>query len=168
MGNPLVLTALLDEKAAGFFTAQRQRYFPPERNFLDAHLTLFHQLPPDDAVVTGLIEATCFQNRPFTMQVTDVVHTGRGVAYKIESPALVQLHATFRRQWLPLLTPQDRQGLWPHVTVQNKVDPAAAKALQQQLQLSFLPFEAKAEGLVLWEYLNGPWRHYKTFPFQLI
>jgi 2'-5' RNA ligase len=168
MANPLVLTALLDERAAGFFTAQRQKYFPPERNFLEAHLTLFHQLPPDHEAVTRLIETACFQNRPFTMQVTQVVHTGRGVAYKIESPALIQLHATLRRQWLPLLTLQDRQGLWPHVTVQNKVPPAAAKALQQQLQRSFQPFEVKAEGLVLWEYINGPWRHYKTFFFKLI
>jgi len=45
--QPLILTLKLDEESQAFFDKQRALYFPPERNFLKAHLTLFHQLPDE-------------------------------------------------------------------------------------------------------------------------
>ncbi|WP_208644854.1 2'-5' RNA ligase family protein [Mucilaginibacter kameinonensis] len=47
----LILTLRLDEESQAFFDEMRKRHFPQERNFLKAHLTLFHQLPSD--LVTG-------------------------------------------------------------------------------------------------------------------
>lgn len=53
----------------------------------------------------------------------------------------------------------------PHVTVQNKVAPQAARALLAELQAGFSPFTMRAEGLNLWRYLGGPWRHERLFRF---
>ncbi len=77
----------------------------------------------------------------------------------------MQLHGFLQQQWQPWLIPQDRHKLWPHITIQNKVAPATAKALQQELAQNFTPFTAWGTGLSLWEYLGGPWKHLLDFPF---
>ena len=41
---PLILTLVLDAASQAFFDRLRRQHFPPERNVLDAHLTLFHAL----------------------------------------------------------------------------------------------------------------------------
>ena len=51
---PLIVTALLDEVAQERFDRLRREHFPPERNQLDAHLTLFHRLPDDPEVDRAL------------------------------------------------------------------------------------------------------------------
>ena len=42
---PLILTAELPEDLHARFTDLRTEHFPPERNYLEAHVTLFHALP---------------------------------------------------------------------------------------------------------------------------
>jgi hypothetical protein len=56
-----------------------------------------------------------------------------------------------------LLTPQDRAGWRPHVTIQNKVEPAEARALQQALEADFRPRPLVIAGLASWWYRGGPW-----------
>ncbi|GAA3929205.1 hypothetical protein GCM10022406_13370 [Hymenobacter algoricola] len=51
------------------------------------------------------------------------------------------------------------------MTVQNKVPPAAARALHEQLTAEFTPFEAVGTGLQLWAYRGGPWEALATFGF---
>jgi len=163
--QPLILTLALDAASQAFFDRLRLQHFPPERNFLKAHLTLFHHLPPEEESIPTVIKKVCAQHTLMPLQVQAVVSIGKGVAFKIECPPLQQLHAFLQQQWKPWLLPQDVQKLWPHVTVQNKVDPATAKALQQQLSGSFTPFEAWGTGLTLWVYEGGPWRWLQHFPF---
>jgi 2'-5' RNA ligase len=165
--TPLILTLALDTEAEVFFDRLRQQHFPPERNFLKAHLTLFHHLPPQEPRVVAAIEAASRQP-PFPLAVTGVVLIGRGVAFRLESAVLLQLHRGLQQQWLPWLLPQDKQKLWPHVTVQNKVAPQAARALHQQLQSTFTPFEVQATGLRLWRYLGGPWEPVNTYWFERV
>ena len=45
----------------------------------------------------------------------------------------------------------------PHVTVQNKVEPAVAAALHAELSDGYEPRPARIVGLALWEYQGGPW-----------
>ena len=52
--SPLILTLQLDAQAFAFFNFLRQKHFPAKINYLDAHLTLFHHLPPDPAVTEVL------------------------------------------------------------------------------------------------------------------
>lgn len=162
---PLILTCLTDPDASAFFNRLRKAHFPPERNYLDAHLTLFHHLPADEPSILSTIRELCMQQRVVQLHIREVVFTGRGVAYRIDSPVLRQLHRSLQERWKRWLTPQDRQGLWPHITVQNKVDPAAARLLQRELALSFTPFQATGLGLQVWEYQGGPWGLVETCLF---
>ena len=164
MNAPLILTVLLDETAQQFFNEKRKEHFPLERNFLEAHLTLFHHLP-NEAIVINTVQAVCAHQQMIALHVREVVIIGKGVAYKMESPQLITLHKKLQHTWRVLLTPQDAQGLWPHVTVQNKVTAEVAKNTKQQLQETFVPFTAYANGLILWKYLNGPWELYQQFLF---
>ena len=162
---PLILTCLIDSDAAAFFNRLRKEHFPPERNYLDAHLTLFHHLPAEEPSILSTIRELCRQQPSIHLDIREVVFTGKGVAYRIDSPVLKQLHRGLQERWKPWLTPQDKQGLWPHITVQNKVDPSTARLLQKELASSFTPFQATALGLQAWEYQGGPWGLVETCLF---
>jgi 2'-5' RNA ligase len=125
---PLILTLALDERAFAFFEAERRRSFPPERNLIPAHLTLFHKLPGEhfDPIARD-IAALASAQRPFPLQVTGLRSLGRGVAYTLLSPELASLRQGLAQRWQAWLGPQDRQKHQPHVTVQNKVEPQDAK-----------------------------------------
>jgi 2'-5' RNA ligase len=162
---PLIITIQLDETTFALFNTLRQKYFPPERNFLSAHLTLFHHLPAGESSIRKDLQQWSETTSSLNMQVTEVKSIGKGVAYKFDSPPLVQLHKRMQEKWQHWLTPQDKQKLWPHVTVQNKVSPAEAKETLQVLQSSFQPFTATGTGFGLWSYEGGPWRFLKEYSF---
>ncbi|MGY1804263.1 2'-5' RNA ligase family protein [Blastococcus sp. SYSU D00922] len=164
--EPLILTLLLDDEAQERFDRLRAEHFPPERNFLAAHVTLFHALPAEhlDTVLADLREAA--EREPFPVAVAGVRFLGRGVAYSLASPQLAELRAGLVSAWQPWLTSQDRQKHAPHVTVQNKVEPAVARALQERLAAEFVRYEVQARGLGLWRYLGGPWAPVAELPFR--
>lgn len=164
--RPLILTLQLNEEAFIYFNALRQQYFPPERNFLSAHLTLFHHLPPNESTIEDELISISGQQNVLALSVIDVVSIGKGVAFKIECPALQKLHSRLQAKWNHWLTLQDKQKLWPHVTVQNKIAPPIANQTLQKLKASFQPFTAYGTGFSLWEYGGGPWRFLRTFPFE--
>lgn len=166
MDYPLIVTLALEEKAFQFFNALRTIYFPKDRNFIDAHLTLFHHLPHTDELLQQM-QTISAQQSPFTLQVQAPRSIGNGVAFPIECAALAQLHKSLQQQWAPFLIPQDRQKLWPHVTVQNKVPPEDAKQLLQFLTENFSPFVTTGTALQVWEYHGGPWQLLQSFPLQV-
>ncbi|WP_262298562.1 2'-5' RNA ligase family protein [Microvirga sesbaniae] len=163
---PLILTLRLDEHSFAFFDAQRRRYFPPDRNFIPAHLTLFHALPGEHLPTIQQDIATSIARRtPFLLHVTGLRSLGRGVAYSLQSAELADLRRILALTWNPWLKPQDRQNHQPHVTVQNKVDATRARALLEDLSETFQPFQAEAIGLDLWWYRGGPWEMAGRFGF---
>ena len=89
-----------------------------------------------------------------------------GLAYALAAPELVRRHRELQRRWAPHLTAQDRQPLRAHVTVQNKVSPAEARATVAVLRRAFRPVEIRAEGFVLWRYDGGPWTRLAHVPFD--
>ena len=163
---PLILTLQFDERSFAFFDEQRRRYFPPERNFIPAHLTLFHALPGEQlSTIQRDIEIRASDQKPFSLDVTGLRPLGRGVAYALVSPELAEMRRHFALTWNDWLKPQDRQNHNPHVTVQNKVDPTQARALLEDLRESFLPFQASGVALDLWWYRGGPWEKVCSFSF---
>ena len=50
--------------------------------------------------------------------------------------------------------------------MQNKVEPAAARALLAELGAGFVPWDARGEGLLLWRYRGGPWEPAADIPFR--
>ncbi len=159
-----IVTLAMEDGAQHWFEEQRQAYFPPALNHIPAHLSLFHSLPGDASTRHVLREAAAGQ-APFALQLDGVRSMGRGVMYTLTSPALQSLHRQLASSFTPFLTPQDKQPLRPHVVVQNKVEPAEAKALLAQLQAGFTSRAVAAKGLLWWEYLGGPWRLMEAFPF---
>jgi len=163
---PLILTLAFDGRSFAFFDAQRRRYFPPERNLIPAHLTLFHKLPAEhETAIATTLAAAAAQQSPMRLDVTGLRSLGRGVAYVLSSPALARFRYGLAKEWALWLTLQDRQKHQPHVTVQNKVDPGEARALLAELAAAFEPFTVTGIGLDLWRYRGGPWEKAQSFPF---
>lgn len=164
--EPLILTLKMDDVSQKRFDRLREAHFPPERNHLRAHVTLFHMLPGEHAsnIVADLWEV-CREHEPPTLKATGLRFLGRGVAYDLASPELEALRRELAERWRPWLGPQDQRRIKPHVTVQNKVSPEQARTLHEELTASFSPFEVVGEGLALWRYLGGPWEPIDVYPF---
>ncbi len=163
---PLVLTLQLDPASQARFDALRRAHFPPERNHLQAHVTLFHALPGEreDDVRAGVGAAA--QRPAYDVQVVRVRSLGTGVAFDLRSSELSAQRAGLARRWQPWLTPQDARPHAAHVTVQNKVTPDRARALLQELEAGFAPYAVRATGLALWRYLGGPWEPLGDYRFS--
>ena len=164
---PLIVTAALDEGAFAWFEDLRQTHFPRHRNQVPAHLTLFHALPGEhEHHVAQTLKAACQQHSALRLDVRGPWSLGRGVAYRLASPDLEQLRQTLADAFSPWLTRQDQAPFRPHITVQNKAEPAEAQRLLENLQMEFEPFHIFTEGLLLWRYLGGPWALVARFEFN--
>ena len=155
---PIIVTALFGKTDAAWFDALRRQHFPPERNQLDAHLTMFHHLAP--SLESELKRRLAGESRGVkapAARLAGLITLGAGVAFRIESPDLADIRDRLADAFAPMLTPQDRAGWRPHVTVQNKVQPAEAKALLRTLELDFSPRPVVIAGLASWRYRGGPW-----------
>lgn len=157
--KPVIITCLFNKEAAEYFNSFRQQYFPKEKNYLQAHLTLFHHilLPADDVIKD--VKQTTLNTKPFVVNIERIAFTGRGAAFVVKSDALIRLHKSLQQQFKNELTPQDKQGLWPHITIQNKASADESKSLADALQKTFNPFDVTVSGLQLFYYENGPWQH---------
>ncbi len=163
---PLVLTAKLDGASSEYFDRLRVKHFPPERNFLAAHVTLFHHLPGENIdEIVGRLETDAQMLPSFALTFDSWRFLGRGVAMKITSVELVNLRNRLAAYWQHHLTPQDRQKFQPHITIQNKTEPQAARELFQDISRGHQPFDGIVIGTTLWSYLGGPWRLEKEFLF---
>lgn len=154
---PLILTLALAAADQARFDALRAAHFPPERNHLAAHVTLFHALPGEHLERVRADVDELAGREAFDVHVTRVRSLGRGVAYDLHADVLDALHRELAARWQPWLTPQDARRLSAHVTVQNKTTPERARGLLAQLTAEFAPYDVRATGLALWRYLGGPW-----------
>ncbi|BBG05370.1 MULTISPECIES: 2'-5' RNA ligase family protein [Pseudonocardia] len=164
--RPLILTALLDEATDRHLDGLRTRHFPPERLQVGAHLTLFHALPAEFSSGVVADVAAAADRAPLPARVAGIRSLGRGVAYTLDSPALLALRRDLAGRWSDHLTRQDAGKSELHVTVQNKVPPERARALHEQLTAGFTPWDATVTGLALWRYDGGPWEPGPRYPFS--
>jgi hypothetical protein len=100
-------------------------------------------------------------------EIAGVLDLGGGTAFRVESEPLVELREELAEAFHGLLTPQDQGGWRPHVTIQNKVEPKEAKALQRRLLTTFTPRPLAIKGLAAWRYRGGPWEAIREWPFRL-
>ena len=91
---------------------------------------------------------------------------GRGVACHLASAELEHLRSALANAFSPWLTSQDRAPFRPHITIQNKAEPADARLLLERLQLEFEPFDIVAEALLGWRYWGRPWEAIERLPFS--
>jgi hypothetical protein len=163
---PLILTLKIDDVSFDFFDELRRKYFPPERNFLSAHLTLFHHLPGEELKrVRFDLTQMCAVQKVFPLEFLAWRFLGKGVAVKVAANELLGLQEQLAKLWIDWLTAQDRQKLQPHITVQNKVASDEAKNLYEKLSRDWRTRDGHAEGLQLYHYLGAKWKLEKEFLF---
>lgn len=163
---PLVLTLKLDSQSFDLFNKLRQQHFPAEKNFLPAHITLFHALPGEqEADIQQLLQRLCAQTPALPLTFPKLRLLGQGVAAEVDCPGLLELRQQLAQRWQAWLNRQDRQKYQPHLTIQNKTTPAAAQQLYHHLGAEWHPIEGRAEGLLLWHYRGGPWQLAGEFGF---
>ncbi len=162
---PIIVTAALGPADFAWADGLRRAHFPAERNHLRAHLTLFHHLPPTaERELCDLLKALTIAPPP-QARLAAPISLGRGVAFAVDSPGLHEMRAHIADRFAPLLMPQDRAGWRPHITVQNKVDPAVARALLASLQDGFVARPLAIAGLAAWWYRGGPWQPIGAWSF---
>jgi hypothetical protein len=167
LSYPIVVTALFGPGDDGWLQHLRRTHYPPERNRVPAHLTLFRQLPPsiEPELSSRLAAATAAP--PPKAFVAGIMDLGEGTAFRIESDELEIIREEVAEALHGLLTPQDQAPWRPHVTIQNKVEPGEARRLQQSLRATFELRPLAIRALASWRYLGGPWEPLKTHPFRL-
>lgn len=164
---PLIVTAELPTDLFSWANQLRQDYFPPERNYLKAHVTLFHALPPScEGELRDCLKELARDNPPVPARLEGVMKLGKGTALKLASPVMIDLWQQMADRFHGLLTPQDEHKPRLHVTVQNKVSIEEAKALQAQLAPRVEPRDFTFAGLGMHAYLGGPWERLGNFPFR--
>ena len=91
----------MDGESFARFDALRRRYYPPERNLVPAHVTLFHQLPGErGARDQGAAAARSPRaQRPIDIAAGEAKALERGVALFLRSPQLSALRDELAAEW---------------------------------------------------------------------
>lgn len=164
--DPLILTLRPDVESLAYFTKLRQTYFPADRNYLDAHITLFHQLPSSERAKICADLKQAANRAVFLLKTEGLMFLGKGVAFRFSSSEAGDLRRDLAERWHDHLVPQDQKKTFqPHITVQNKVGPEEAKVLFDRLEKTAKDRDIRATGLDLWYYRGGPWEHIEHFAF---
>ncbi len=154
---PIIVTAMMGAADQRHFNVLRSAHYPPSRNQVAAHITLFHQLPPSClAELDRLIKAVVADSPPQSMLI-DVISLGRGTAFRIHSPDLLAIRARIADWFTGSLSVQDKGTPRLHITVQNKVTSIAARTLHATLAANFEARPLAITGLAAHHYRGGPW-----------
>ncbi len=132
---------------------------------MPAHLTLFHHLPPSVQAELGRRLADYAATPAPVASIAGIIDLGGGTALRVESEGLEDIRYDLALAMRGLMTPQDMATWRPHVTVQNKVEPKEAKALQARLRATIERRPLAIKGLALWRYLDGPWEPVRSWTF---
>jgi hypothetical protein len=145
----------------------RRAHYPPERNQLPVHLTMFHALPPSaEGEVRRLLGRLAAQAPPPRASIEGLMNLGGGVAFRVVSPELDAMRSDLAAGLHGLLSAQDSGGWRPHVTIQNKVTAGKARAFLSSLEREFQARPLGIAGLGLHRYLGGPWQRLEAYSFR--
>lgn len=166
VSNALIVTAELAGPDRAWLSRLRRQHFPPERNHLEAHLTIFHAVPPSADVEARRRLGEVTRAAPPRASIEGLMNLGGGVAFRVVSDDLDRIREELATDFHGMLSAQDSGGWRPHVTIQNKVEPKVARALIGALESGFRPTPLAISGLGLHHYLGGPWETLAVFPFR--
>ena len=156
----LIVTAKIAAEDLQWFNRARQKFFPGHRNFLSAHLTLFHHIRPRVRQAFMDFATAYVEDLPPLppLEIGPPFSMGKGVAYPVERQLLMDLREPLRQHFAATLTDQDaRPWRKPHLTVQNKVEKEEAKRLLRHLRRIYRPGTVRVLGLEFYRYDYGPW-----------
>lgn len=166
MAGALIVTAEIAPSDFSWIEGLRRGHYPPERNRVPAHLTIFNALPPSsETELRGRLSRLVQRPAP-AATIDGLMDLGGGVAFRIVSTDLDRVREELAGDLHGLLGAQDSGGWRPHVTIQNKVAPKVARALKESLERSFRPRPLAIGGVGLYRYLDGPWERIAVYPFR--
>ena len=164
---PFIVTAELPHDVFSWADALRRAYYPPERNKLAAHVTLFHAFAPslrEELPRTLSRMAGLFAAPP--ARISGLMDLGSGTALAIECPGMLAIRRAIADHFHGMLTAQDLHEPRLHITIQSKVSRTEAKRLQAELApaLASRRFDFSALGLHL--YRETHWDAVGRWPFR--
>jgi hypothetical protein len=164
--GPLIVTADFAPADSAWLEGLRRAHYPAERNRVPVHLTLFHALPPSsEEELRRQLALQAAGPAPLAM-IAGLMDLRGGVAFRVVSDDLDSIRNEIADHFHGLLSAQDSVGWRPHVTIQNKVPPKAARALLTNLERDFRPRPLGIAGLALHRYRDGPWETLARYSFR--
>ena len=164
---PFIVTAELPGEIFAWANGLRTAHFPPERNHLKAHVTLFHSFAPSlRAELPRELARLAAEFAPPSCRTSGLMDLGGGTAIALHSPGMLTIREEIAERFYAMLTAQDRGGKKLHITVQNKVERAAAKSLQAELGSLVGSREFRFTGLGLHLYLGPHWQEVGVWKFR--
>jgi hypothetical protein len=166
MAGALIVTAEFGPSDLAWLDALRRAHYPADRNWIPAHLTMFHALPPSaEEELRSRLKQVAAGSQPCA-RIEGLMDLGGGVAFRVVSTDLDRIRDVLAGSLHGLLSVQDGGGWRPHVTIQNKVAPKLARALIASMERDFRPRLLDIRGLGIHRYLGGPWKKIAVYPFR--
>ena len=164
---PFIVTAELPRDVLAWADGLRAKHYPPERNKLAAHVTLFHSFAPSlrEELLRVLGRLAGEYARP-EARIGSLMPLGTGTALAIHSPGMLAIRQHIAEMFHGALTAQDSHAPRLHITIQNKVTPQAAKALQRALAATLEPRAFAFAGLGLHLYRETRWESQGCWTFR--
>lgn len=162
-----ILTLHTDPSHHKRLTALRTKYFPPTLNKLSAHIALFRALPGSHLpTIQSDIHSLTSAQHTFPITTGKAFLLGRhGVAIDAHAPAAKGIYNALKEKWEAFLSKQDK-SFRAHYTIQNKVDEEGVpERTLEEVRRDFEGSRGTVDGLSLFRYDRGYWRHVKDFMF---
>jgi len=165
--QPFIVTAILPPDLAHWANTLRTAHYPPDRNYVKAHVTLFHSLPHfcGDEIRAALAQEAAGQG-PVEAQLSGLALQDAGNALRLRSPEMLDVRGRLADRFHGLLTAQDMHEPQLHVTIQNKVTRQEARRLHAQLEPDIKPRKFQFLGLGLHIYRGGEWDFVRKYQFR--
>ena len=164
---PFIVTAQMPPDIMAWADNLRRMHFPPERNHLAAHVTLFHSFAPSlFGELKRVLPRMAREYAPPAARLDGLMNLGSGTAIAVASPAMLAIWARIAEYFHGALTAQDQHPPRLHITIQNKVTREEAVALQHSLENAITPRKFSFTGLELFIYRGGPWERVGQWPFR--
>jgi 2'-5' RNA ligase superfamily len=164
---PFIVTGELPAEVLAWADGLRRAHYPPARNKLAAHVTLFHAMAPSlREELRGVLGRFAAEFAPPRARIEALMDLGSGTALQVRSLGLLALREAIAEHFHGALTAQDLHEPRLHITIQNKVDRAAARALQEQLAASLSPRDFAFTGLGLHLYRETHWEPLGIWRFR--
>jgi hypothetical protein len=163
---PIIVTAMLGPTDFQWANALRRAHFPPERNYVPAHISLFHHLPPARLDELVRVMRDLAGGPPPVARLSRVLKLGRGVSFAVDAPELLAMREEIADRFRYDLIPQDQHSPRLHITIQNKASAEDAAALFADMEAGFRPRALSITGLAAWYYRGGPWELAREVRFR--
>lgn len=164
---PFIVTGELPDDVLAWADGLRRAHYPPERNWLKAHVTLFHSFAPSlKEELPRYLSAMAAEYAPPTAEVTGLMDLGGGTAIAVRSSGLLAVRQRIAEHFWDMLTRQDKGGKRLHITIQNKLERRDASALQRSLEPVLPHPHFRFTGLGLYIYRNPHWEAVSTWKFR--